>query len=95
MFIEPNVIFMTTIILALGCALGWGILLGEHQQRIRQQCANVVTGRWATIRFPKVHVDAMGQFIQKWEQRGFEFESETRANGDRYGTIYMKRWVDA
>lgn len=95
MYIEPNLVFLTVVFLALCAAGGWGVLLGEARQRQRAQerVFTQPTGRWSTVRFPDIPADAVKTFIAKWERRGFQFVDETRANGASHSTLFMKQWI--
>jgi len=95
MYIEPNLVFLTVVFLALCAAGGWGVLLGEARQRQRVPAGPASVGRWATVRFPDIPNDQVKSFIAKWERRGFQFVSETRANGDKFSTLFMKQWIGA
>ena len=71
-------------------AITWGMIIG---QLLVQRPQSQRRGTWRTVVYSDVDVTKAVSFICQREDVGERFLSETRVNGDRFGTFYFARQI--
>ena len=71
-------------------AIAWGAIIG---QLLAQRQQSQRGGTWRTVVYSDVDVTKAVSFICQKEDVGERFLSETRVDGDRFGTFYFARQI--